>query len=81
MSGILLPACSIFFSLLLCFAFFFKKRINLVENNVYAIMLISSVIDSVLVTILQGLTFDGVTKGELLLIEILNGVDFIQNII
>ncbi|MBE6147520.1 MAG: response regulator [Firmicutes bacterium] len=76
MSGILLPACSIFFSLLLCFAFFFKKRINLVENNVYAIMLISSVIDSVLVTILQGLTFDGVTKGELLLIEILNKIDF-----
>ena len=47
MSGILLPACSIFFSALLCIIYFSKKRINLLENKMYSIMIISIVIDSI----------------------------------
>ena len=46
MEGVLLPICSIFFSALLCVAFFVKKRINLLENNLYSIMLIASFIDN-----------------------------------
>ena len=38
MEAVLLPICSIFFSLLLCIAFFSKKRIKLIENNLYAII-------------------------------------------
>ena len=55
MSGILLPACSIFFSILLCCAYFLKKRFPLVENKVYSVMLIISAVDSIIVTILQSL--------------------------
>ena len=53
MEGLYLPICSLFFSILLCVIYFSKKRIDLLENKVYSVMLISSVIDSILVTILQ----------------------------
>ena len=52
MAGILLPACAIFFSGLLCIIYFSKKRVNLLENKMYSVMIISILIDSILVTIL-----------------------------
>ncbi|MDD2409483.1 MAG: hypothetical protein PHD03_02045, partial [Bacilli bacterium] len=77
MQGYLLPICSIFFSILLLVVYFSKKRLNLIENKIFSIMLIVSLIDGVLVTILQ-------LRGFFLsdfAIGILNKLDFIQLII
>ncbi|NLM62870.1 MAG: hypothetical protein GX190_00960 [Mollicutes bacterium] len=52
MQGILLPAWSIIFSGLLLIIYFSKKRLDLLENKFFSIMLIVSFIDSCLVTIL-----------------------------
>ena len=76
MGGILLPICSIFFSSLLCFAYFMKKRVSLVENKVYSLMLIISVIDSIIVTILQALPMNFSIENIRKIISILNKVDF-----
>lgn len=76
MSGVLLPACSIFFSLLLCCIYFLKKRYPLVENKVYSVMLIISVIDSIIVTILQTIPILFNTEECIKIISILNKIDF-----
>ena len=81
MEGLYLPICSVFFSLLLCIIYFSKKRIDLLENKVYSVMLISSLIDSILVTILQYLAVDGITNKENIIIQIFNKIDFITLII
>lgn len=81
MSGILLPACSIFFSGLLCIVFFSKERVNLLENKMYSYMLICSLIDSITVTILQYFPFGGITSIENFLIPIINKIDFIALIL
>lgn len=76
MGGLLLPACSVFFSLLLCFAYLLKKRFPLIENKVYSVMLIISVFDSIIVTILQYIAYKyGVTNMQMI-ISILNKIDF-----
>ena len=77
MAGMLLPICSIFFSGLLCCIYFSKKRIKLQENDVYSVMLITSFIDSVLVSILQILTIEGIIGSNHIILEILNKLDFI----
>jgi len=77
MSGVLLPICSIFFSLLLLCVYFCKKRINLIENNLYSKMIIYIFIDSILVSILQIMAIDGITDIEFIFVEILNKLDFI----
>ena len=61
MQGMILPICSIFFSILLCIIFFLKKRMPLLENNMYTIMIIVVLIDSILVTILQSFSFFNIT--------------------
>lgn len=76
MSGVLLPACSIFFSLLLCCIYFLKKRYPLVENKVYSVMLIISVMDSIIVTILQTIPILFNTEEYIKIISILNKIDF-----
>ncbi len=76
MEGVLLPACSVFFSIFLLVVFFCKERVNLLENHLYGIMLITSVIDSILVTILQAITTDGVNSFDEFLIDNLNKIDF-----
>lgn len=81
MSGVLLPICSIFFSILLCFVYFYKKRINLVENKVYSIMLITSVIDSVLVSILQLTAIKGLATNGSFINILFNKIDFVLLII
>ncbi len=78
MTGMLLPTCSIFFSCLLLIIYFSKKRLNLIENKIYSIMLIVSFIDSCLVTVLQLLGYKILSD---LAIEIINKIDFIQIII
>ena len=75
MSGILLPVCSIFFSGLLCLIYFFKKRINIIENKMYNNMLICSFLDSVLVSVLQILALNGVVGFEKILVVLFNKID------
>ncbi len=77
MSGVLLPICSVFFSSLLCFIYFSKKRINLIENKMYSLMLISSLFDSLLVSFLQIIALDGISTTEEVIINIVNKFDFI----
>ncbi len=79
MNGILLPACSIFFSTMLCIIYFSKKRIDLLENKVFSIMLIASVIDSILVTTLQTLASQNLMNN--LILNIFNKIDYITYII
>lgn len=81
MEGVLLPICSIFFSALLCVAFFAKKRIKLIENNLYGVMLISILFDSIFVTIAQGVTIMNGTNTSLLFLNIINKIDFLALII
>ena len=75
MSGLLLPVCAIFFNVLLCWIYFSKKRINLLENKMYGCMLICGLIDSILVTILQCISFI-YSEEYLLLVSIINKLDF-----
>ena len=74
-----LPICAIFFSTLLFIVYFFKKKINLFENKMYAIMLGCVLIDSILVTIEKSLvigktlnTIDSITLNS---ISIMNKFD------
>ena len=75
MQGILLPMCSVFFSILLLIVYFAKKRINLHENNVFSAMLVFSLLDSLLVSILQSFPYFGITSEKNLWIPILNKID------
>jgi len=75
-SGILLPICSIIFSFLLVFIYYSKPRINLLENKVYATMLILCVIDSLLTSFLQTVPLDGtITHFENIMVVLLNKLD------
>lgn len=76
MAGLLLPICSIFFSSLLLGVYFGKKRISLIENKIYSTMLIISVVDSVLVSLLQIIALNGVTDFELIFVHFFNKLDF-----
>ena len=75
-SGLLLPICSIFFSGLLCYEYFSKKRINLLENKMYGIMIVCTLFDGIIVSILQGLVLGEITDTVLFLLEVLNKIDF-----
>ena len=81
MSGVLLPACSIFFSGLLLLAYFIKRRFPLIENRVYSVMLITSFIDSIIVTILQSICLLYSQDVILPYIKLLNKIDFAVMII
>lgn len=81
MEGILLPACSIVFSLLLCVIYFIKKRINIIENRMYATMIVVVLLDSILVTVLHSLGIGGLTNEKLHIINIINKIDFVLLII
>ena len=77
MGGILLPAGSVFFSILLCFAYFLKKRYPLIENKIFSGMIIVSVIDSIIVTTLQLIASSYEISSIINVISILNKIDFI----
>ena len=81
MEGILLPVCSIVFSLLLCIVFFAKKRIKLAENGIYGLMLVSILFDSILVSIAQGVTILNGINTPILFLSIINKFDFIMLIV
>ena len=75
MSSFQLPICSVFFSLLLLFAFSSKKRVNILENKLYFVMIICSAIDSVIATVLRFFTLSDLSD-KLQLVYLLNRIDF-----
>ena len=81
MEGILLPCCSIFFSALLCIVYFAKRRVDLIENNMYATMLIAILIDSIIVTVLHIIGLYELTPSRLKIISVLNKFDFMLLIV
>ena len=81
MSELQLPFYAMLFSLLLCFAYFLRKRINLIENRIYSIMLICSTIDCILVVVLRALSIGNITPTIIRIATFLNKLDFIQLII
>ena len=81
MEGILLPICSLFFSGLMCYVYFSKERVDLLENKMYSCMIICSFVDSLIVTILQSIAFF-YSPGYLdFIITILNKIDFVMLIL
>ena len=81
MEGILLPICSLFFSGLMCYVYFSKERVDLLENKMYSCMIICSFVDSLIVTMLQSIAFF-YSPGYLdFIITILNKIDFIMLIL
>jgi len=78
MAGVLLPVCSVFFSILILIVYYSKPRIKLIENKLYAAMLIFCLIDSIIISILQMFPLDGVVSQiETLFVVVLNKIDFI----
>lgn len=77
MTGLLLPACASVFSILLCLVYFSKKRVNLLENKMYAIMIVSVLCDSLIVSLLHTFPFEGISSLEMKLIPILNKIDYL----
>ncbi len=59
MAELYLPLCGAVFSLLLCIVFFSKKRLWLVENKVYGVMIVAGFLDSLIVSIERILVIDG----------------------
>ena len=81
MEGILLPICSLFFSGLMCYVYFSKERVDLLENKMYSCMIICSFVDSLIVTILQSIAFF-YSPGYLdFIITFLNKIDFVMLIL
>ena len=74
MSELQLPFYAMLFSLLLCFAYFLRKRINLIENRIYSIMLICSTIDCVLVVVLRIMAMFPLTPIAIKIISLLNKI-------
>ena len=76
MAGVLLPVCSVFFSLLLFIVYFTKKRIKILENNMYSVMVVGTVIDSIFVSILQGIVQFEISSFSEFIIYLINKFDF-----
>ncbi|MGN1000752.1 MAG: hypothetical protein ACI4OG_02320, partial [Bacilli bacterium] len=80
MNELQLPICALFFSSLLCIVFFSKKRLDLIENKIYSVMLITGLIDSIIITIERFLVIDGdinsVTPFVEAILKITNKLDF-----
>ena len=81
MEGVLLPVCSLFFSGLMCYVYFSKERVDLLENKMYSCMIICSFIDSLIVTILQSIAFFYAPGYLDFIITILNKIDFVMLIL
>jgi len=80
MTELHLPICATFFSLLLCIVFFCKKRLWLIENKIYGVMLITGFLDSLIVSIERILVMDGdinaVTSMTNAVLQFTNKLDF-----
>ncbi len=85
MNELQLPICAFIFSVLLCIVYFSKKRINLLENKLYSIMLICGALDSFIVSIERILVLNvdikTISNGLYLLLKVTNKFDFFVLII
>ena len=80
-SGVFFPSCALLFSILMCVIYFSKKRVNLLENKSYSIMLVAIMLDSLLALSIQVVAMDGISNFDELIINILNKLDFFSLII
>ena len=85
MNELQLPICALFFSILLCIVYYSKKRVNLIENKLYQIMILSGVLDSVIVTteriIVAGKKLETINNFNKYILQLTNKIDFIILII
>jgi len=74
-----LPICALLFSIFLCIVYFSKKRIKLIENNMYSVMLLSVLFDSILVilekSLVIGKNIDDINPMIKLIVGIMNKFD------
>ncbi len=85
MKELQLPICALFFSALLCIVYFSKKRVKIIENKIYTVMLFMGLLDSIILTIERFLVRSGnmndVTPLIQNILQITNKIDFIALII
>ena len=78
MAGILLPACALVFSVLILIIYYSKPRIELLENKLYALMLLCVLADSLIASFLQTMPLNGVVSDiEKLFAVVFNKIDAI----
>ena len=85
MNELQLPICALFFSILLCIVYFSKRRVKLIENKIYVVMLLMGLLDNIILTIERILVRSGnindVTSLINTILQITNKIDFIALII
>ena len=78
MPNLYMPVIALVLSLIILIVYFSKERVNLLENKLYSIMLISIFFDSLLVS---SLFFNVYTNYNEMLVIILNKLDYLFLII
>ncbi len=73
MPNLYLPTAAVLISTLLLIIYYSKKRVNLIENKIYAVMLFSILIDSILVSLIF---LNSYTHYNETLVIILNKIDY-----
>ena len=85
MNELQLPICAAIFLALLCIVYFSKERLNLIENRLYSVMLVTGLIDSIIIIIERLLVLNGdittVSSGTKLILQCTNKLDFLVLII
>ena len=85
MNELQLPICAAIFLALLCIVYFSKERLNLIENRLYSVMLVTGLIDSIIIIIERLLVLNGdittVTEGTKFILQCTNKLDFLVLII
>ena len=85
MNELQLPLCAFFFSALLCIVFFSKERLNLIENKLYSVMIVTGLLDSIIIVLERILVISGnindITPTIYLVLQITNKLDFLVLII
>ena len=85
MNELQLPRCAAIFLALLCIVYFSKERLNLIENRLYSVMLVTGLIDSIIIIIERLLVLNGdittVSSGTKFILQCTNKLDFLVLII
>ena len=85
MNELQLPICAAIFLTLLCIVYFSKERLNLIENRLYSVMLVTGLIDSIIIIIERLLVLNGdittVSSGTKFILQCTNKLDFLVLII
>ena len=81
MNELQLPICAAIFLALLCIVYFSKERLNLIENRLYSVMLVTGLIDSIIIIIERLLVLNGdittVSSGTKFILQCTNKLDFL----